>query len=140
LWDPHSLLCHRNRGGSVSGLRRPGCAADVKKELHLLPGTRSIVPVYWHFTSLHCMTLVDYQACYSYWCCGYFTQTQRAGPWSVSTGDRRPVPTYWWHNGGTKILKWKLKKDDGCVDWINLAHDREKWQAFVNMVMNIWAP
>jgi hypothetical protein len=31
-------------------------------------------------------------------------------------------------------------KEDGGVDWSNLAHDRDKRQAFVNTVMNIWAP
>jgi hypothetical protein len=26
------------------------------------------------------------------------------------------------------------------VDWIQLAQDRVQWQAFVNMVMNLWVP
>jgi hypothetical protein len=26
------------------------------------------------------------------------------------------------------------------VDWINLAENREKWMAFVNMVMKFWLP
>jgi hypothetical protein len=27
------------------------------------------------------------------------------------------------------ILKWILmKKDEGCLDWIHLAQDREKWR------------
>jgi len=26
------------------------------------------------------------------------------------------------------------------MDWINLAHERERWQALVNLVMNFWAP
>jgi hypothetical protein len=26
------------------------------------------------------------------------------------------------------------------MDWINLAQDRDKWQALVNKVMNLWVP
>jgi hypothetical protein len=30
----------------------------------------------------------------------------------------------------------------GCsdVDWIGLAHDRNRWRALVNLVMTIWVP
>jgi hypothetical protein len=28
----------------------------------------------------------------------------------------------------------------GCMDWIDLAHDRDQWRALVNMVMNLWVP
>jgi hypothetical protein len=28
----------------------------------------------------------------------------------------------------------------GIVDWINLVEDRDWWQAFLNMVMNIGVP
>jgi hypothetical protein len=28
----------------------------------------------------------------------------------------------------------------GCVDWINVAHDRDIWRALVNAVMNSWFP
>ena len=27
-----------------------------------------------------------------------------------------------------------------CVGWIDLAWDRDKWQAFVKAVMNLWVP
>jgi hypothetical protein len=26
------------------------------------------------------------------------------------------------------------------MDWIELAEDREEWQAVVNVVMNLWVP
>jgi hypothetical protein len=28
----------------------------------------------------------------------------------------------------------------GGMDWIDLAHHRDQWRAFVNMVMNLWVP
>ena len=30
----------------------------------------------------------------------------------------------------------------GCesMDWIKLAQDRDRWQALVNVVMNLWVP
>jgi hypothetical protein len=46
---------------------------------------------------------------------------------------------FWWGNsrerdhlqdigvGGWVILKWIFKKYDSDVDWIDLAHDRDKW-------------
>jgi hypothetical protein len=37
------------------------------------------------------------------------------------------------------ILKWILKTCEG-FDCINLAQDRDKWRAVVNMVMNPRAP
>jgi len=28
----------------------------------------------------------------------------------------------------------------GCGDWMVLAQDRDRWQALVSMVMNLWVP
>ena len=28
----------------------------------------------------------------------------------------------------------------GCMEWIDLAHNRDKWWALVNVVMNLWVP
>jgi hypothetical protein len=41
---------------------------------------------------------------------------------------------------GKIILKWTLEKWNGGMDWINLAQDRERWRAVVNMEMNRCVP
>jgi hypothetical protein len=42
---------------------------------------------------------------------------------------------------GRIILKWILRKHDGsCVDWIDLAQNRDKYWAVVNTVMNLPVP
>jgi hypothetical protein len=38
------------------------------------------------------------------------------------------------------ILRMIFKKWNGGIDWIYLAHDREKWRALVNAVMNLRVP
>jgi hypothetical protein len=41
---------------------------------------------------------------------------------------------------GRIILKWIFKQGDGGMDWIELAQDRDRWQALVNVLMNLWVP
>jgi len=41
---------------------------------------------------------------------------------------------------GMIILRWILRKWDGGVDWFDLAQDRDRWQALVNMIMIFWVP
>jgi len=43
---------------------------------------------------------------------------------------------------GRPTLEWILKKLDGVrgLDWIDLAQDMNKWQDFVNTVMNLRRP
>jgi hypothetical protein len=37
------------------------------------------------------------------------------------------------------ILKWMFEDSVVGVDGIDVAQDRDKWPAFVNAVMNLWA-
>jgi hypothetical protein len=38
------------------------------------------------------------------------------------------------------ILKLIFEKWVGSMDWIDLAQDRDRWQALVNAVMNLQVP
>jgi hypothetical protein len=41
---------------------------------------------------------------------------------------------------GRIILIWIFKKWGGGMDWIELAHDSDRWRAFVYTVMNLRVP
>jgi hypothetical protein len=51
-------------------------------------------------------------------------------------------PLCWNLNGYLLGLEWSFKictmQGFGNVDWIHMAHDRDWWQALVNMEMNLW--
>jgi hypothetical protein len=38
------------------------------------------------------------------------------------------------------ILKWIFRKWEGGMDWTDLAQDRERYRALVNVEMNLWVP
>jgi hypothetical protein len=64
------------------------------------------------------------------------------GAYNILVGrpeGRRPLgrPRRTWEDN-IKINRREIRFGD--VDWIHLAQDREKWQALVNMVMNLWFP
>jgi hypothetical protein len=41
---------------------------------------------------------------------------------------------------GRIILKWIFKMWDGCMDWIELSQNRDRWPDLVNAVMNLRVP
>ena len=67
-------------------------------------------------------------------------------------GERRGYTEFWWgnlrerdHLGDPSIDGDNIKMDlqevgCGCMDWIELAHDKDRWRALVNVVMNLRFP
>jgi hypothetical protein len=47
---------------------------------------------------------------------------------------------------GRPMCRWegniKMNQEVGCrgMNWIDLAQDRDRWQALVYVVMNLWVP
>jgi hypothetical protein len=67
---------------------------------------------------------------------------ERRGVYSVSVRkhkEKKPLvrPCHRWED----IIKMTLQ-EVGCrgVDWIDLAQDRDRWQALVNALMNLRVP
>ena len=50
----------------------------------------------------------------------------------MTEGDHMEHPDVY----GKIILKWIFEKRAGCMDWIDLVQDRERWRAVVNAVMS----
>jgi hypothetical protein len=53
---------------------------------------------------------------------------------SLREGDHFETPGL----EGRIILKWIFEKWVGDMDLIDLAQERDRWRAVVNMVMNLW--
>jgi len=64
---------------------------------------------------------------------------ERRGIYRVLVGKpegKRPLgrPRHRWEDN----IKMDLQElECGCMDWIKLAEDRDRWQALVNAVMNL---
>ena len=72
------------------------------------------------------------------------------GTCSAYWGRGEACTGFWWGNlrerdhlgepgaDGKITLRWIFRKwDVGCMDWIELAQDRDRWRALVNAVMNL---
>ena len=70
------------------------------------------------------------------------TYGERRGAYSILMGKpegKRPLerPRHRWENN----IKMGLQEVEcGCVDWIDLPQDRDRWRALVNAVMNLRVP
>jgi hypothetical protein len=56
----------------------------------------------------------------------------------VKKPEERPLgrPRCRWEDN----IKMNFREVGGGIDWIDLAQDRDRWQAFVNAVMNLRVP
>ena len=65
---------------------------------------------------------------------------ERSGVYRVlvgKPGGKRPQgrPRYRWEDNNEMDLQ---KVGCGDIDWLELAHDRDRWRALVNVVMKLW--
>jgi hypothetical protein len=63
---------------------------------------------------------------------------ERRGAYRVLVGKterKRPLGIY--RRDGRIILKWIFSKCDGSMGWIDLAQDRNRWQALANAAINL---
>ena len=62
----------------------------------------------------------------------------RIGSWWGNQRER----DHWGDLGvdGWIILGWISRRWGGCVDWIGLAQDRDRWRTLVSAVMNLRVP
>jgi hypothetical protein len=70
----------------------------------------------------------------------------------VRLGDRRGAYRVWCGNvregdhvedlgiGGMLIVKWILRSRRGDAEWIDVAHDKDRWCALVTAGMNLQVP
>jgi len=67
---------------------------------------------------------------------------ERRGMYRVLVGkceDKRPLgrPRHRWEENIKMVLQ---EVGCGCMDWIEMPQNRERWWALVNVVMNLWVP
>jgi len=65
---------------------------------------------------------------------------ERTGVYRVLVGKpegKRPIKGLW-HRWEDNIKMDLQEVGCGGMDWIDLAQDRDRWQALVNVVINFW--
>jgi len=102
--------------GKTAGLWGP-----TLKELHLLPETRSIVPIYWHFTAWHLGEIIR--------------PTTAADAVVIS---RKQRPLVWIYR--EPMSSTNTPTTSQACNRVANTRAADKRTAFVKMVMNIWAP
>jgi hypothetical protein len=78
-------------------------------------------------------------------------KNEMGGACTMYGGEGEVYTEFWWGNLGERdhlwdpgidgiiILIWIFRKWDGG-DWIELAQDKDRWQASINVVMNLRVP